>query len=419
MPNKPFRRYENGVLALLSITFGLVFYDRVAITFLFPYVAKELQLSDMQLGMISSALALAWAASGYLVGAFSDRTGNRKTILVMAVVGFSVCTALSGAAVSFAVLLLVRVIMGVFEGPVLPISQSIMAQESSPERRGFNMGVLQNAAGAFLSLIVGPPVTAALAEAFGWRTALYIVAVPGLLMALLLWVYLKSKSVVPARAGAGPVSRPVQPVPLRELLRFRNVWLGVLIACCLVTWMLPQLTFAPIYLMRTRGMSGAEMGLVMSLIGVGSIVLGFVVPWCSDRWGRKPAVVVFSAISALSPLALAYLHAPAVQLGMAIMATFFAAGCFPLVMATIPSETVPANALATSLGLIMGVSEIIGGVLAPTLAGMGADRYGPDFPMLVSSVAAVLAAVLALFLVETAPSKVRKTSALPVWAGGS
>lgn len=405
MQSRSFWRYENGVLALLGTTFGLVFYDRVAITFLFPFITAELHLSNTQLGLISSALALAWAASGYLLGAYSDRSDNKKSILLLSVVGFSACTALSGAAVSFGMLLLIRVLMGIFEGPVLPIAQSVMAAESTPERRGFNMGILQNGAGSVLALIAGPPITAALATEFGWRNALYIVAVPGFVMAALLWIFLKSRRAAPA--GAAVRAAPAAPaVRIRDLLRYRNVWLGALIACCLVTWLLVLLTFTPMYLMQTRGLSASEMGLVMAAIGCASLIWGFCVPLASDRWGRKPAVALFSALSAAAPLVLMLLDAPVGTLAVAAFAGFLATGCFPLVMATIPSETVPPSSVATTLGLIMGVSEIIGGVLAPTLAGMGADVFGSPFPLYVSACAALLAGVLSLFLFETAPRRV-------------
>jgi predicted MFS family arabinose efflux permease len=357
-------------------------------------------------------LALAWAVSGFTLGSYSDRRGNRKLILILSVVGFSLCTALSGAAVSFITLLLVRIVMGLFEGPVLPIAQSVMAAESSPERRGFNMGLLQNAAGCFLSLIIGPPLTAMLATTFGWRDAFYIISVPGLIMAVLLWLFMKKHSATVVEGGAQPTAT-AKSLTVRELLGFRNVWLGIPIACCLVTWLLVLLTFAPVYLMRVRALSAPDMGFVMALIGCGAVLWGFVVPYCSDRFGRKPAIVVFSIVSAIAPLVLAFMPGTVFWLGAAAFATFFAVGCFPLVMATVPSETVPAGSVASALGLIMGLAEIVGGVLAPTLSGVGADAVGLYFPFVVSASGALLAGLLSMFLVETAPKRTKPAKAAP------
>eukprot|EP01031_Cornospumella_fuschlensis_P006802 gene6802-8459_t len=54
-------RYENVLLGVLFLTFGFVFFDRLALSFLFPFMAEELQLGNRHLGMLSSVLALAWA----------------------------------------------------------------------------------------------------------------------------------------------------------------------------------------------------------------------------------------------------------------------------------------------------------------------------------------------------------------------
>jgi hypothetical protein len=72
-------------------------------------------------------------------------------------------------------------------------------------------------------------------------------------------------------------------------------------------------------------------------------------------------------------------------------------------MGTIPSETIPHRLLATSLGLVMGVGEILGGVAAPTLAGMAADEHGLAAPLILQGACAAAGAIFALFLKETAP----------------
>jgi sugar phosphate permease len=56
--------YENRLLAILSLGFGFVFFDRLALSFLFPFISSELHLTNVHLGMLSSVLALTWALSG-------------------------------------------------------------------------------------------------------------------------------------------------------------------------------------------------------------------------------------------------------------------------------------------------------------------------------------------------------------------
>ncbi|MBV9561373.1 MAG: MFS transporter, partial [Bradyrhizobium sp.] len=164
-------KYENLVVILMGAAFGFVFFDRLALSFLAPFIVPELQLSNSQLGALAAGLALTWAIAGYGVGTLSDYLQNRKTLLVCAIVVFSACSIGSGLANSFLTLLAARLVMGLAEGPVLPIAQSIMSAESSEHRRGFNMGVLQNFFSALLSNLAAPLVLVAIGQAYGWRAA--------------------------------------------------------------------------------------------------------------------------------------------------------------------------------------------------------------------------------------------------------
>lgn len=393
--------YENTLLGVLFLTFGFVFFDRLALSFLFPFMADELQLSNRHLGMLSSVLALAWAVSGALVGAWSDRRGVRKPLLIVAVILFSLCSALSGLVTGFLSLLLFRAIMGLAEGPILPLSQSLMVEASSPQRRGLNMGLLQGSAAGLLGAVIGPPVLIALAEAYDWRHAFILSLVPGLLIALLIWRYVHPD---PPRSEPRTNAAPSNGGGHRlALLKSRNIVLCTLISCVFLTWFVILISFTPTFLVKVRDYSPASMGTVMSCLGGAWVLWGFGVPAISDRIGRRPTLVLFSLIAACCPMALLYASAPWI-LGVLMLLTYTGLGCFTLFMATIPAETVPREVMATALGMIMGIGELVGGFVAPTIAGFAADRFGLSIVMWMSCGGAVLAALLALLLKETAPA---------------
>src|SRR6185437_7596138 len=156
--------YQRQLIWTLSITFGVVFFDRNAASFLSPFIARDLGLSFTQVGLLSAGLSLTCALSGTLGGAISDRTGRRKLPLLIAICAFSICSALSGLAASFAALLATRLLMGISEGPILPVSQALLAEESAEENRGHNMGVMQNTGSAFLGSFLTPLVLVAIAQ---------------------------------------------------------------------------------------------------------------------------------------------------------------------------------------------------------------------------------------------------------------
>ncbi|MFL6878561.1 MFS transporter [Pseudomonas marginalis] len=396
--------YENVLLCVLFLTFGFVFFDRLALSFLFPFMAQELNLSNSHLGMLSSVLALAWAISGTLVGAWSDRRGVRKPLLIAAVILFSLCSALSGLVAGFLSLLLFRAIMGLAEGPILPLSQSMMVEASSPHRRGLNMGLLQGSAAGLLGAVIGPPVLIALAEAYGWRHAFIVSLLPGLLIAWLIWRYVRQDE---------PRQAPVNDVKLSghrlALLRSRNIVLCTLISCVFLTWFVILISFTPTFLVSVRGYSAPSMGTIMSCLGAAWVVWGFVVPSISDRIGRRPTLVLFSLVAACCPIALLFAPSPMI-LGVLMVLTFTGLGCFTLFMSTIPAETVPREVMATALGMIMGVGELVGGFVAPTVAGFAADQFGLSIVMWISCGGALLAAGLSLLLKETAPGVLQRRS---------
>jgi MFS family permease len=404
--------YENVLLCVLFLTFGFVFFDRLALSFLFPFMAQELQLSNSHLGMLSSVLALAWAISGTLVGAWSDRRGVRKPLLIAAVILFSLCSALSGLVSGFLSLLLFRAIMGLAEGPILPLSQSMMVEASSPHRRGLNMGLLQGSAAGLLGAVIGPPVLIALAEAYGWRHAFIVSLLPGLLIAWLIWRYVRQDE--PRQA---PVSNVKFSGHRLALLKSRNIVLCTLISCVFLTWFVILISFTPTFLVSVRGYSAPSMGAIMSCLGAAWVVWGFVVPSISDRIGRRPTLVLFSLIAACCPIALLFAPSPMI-LGVLMVLTYTGLGCFTLFMSTIPAETVPREVMATALGMIMGVGELVGGFVAPTVAGFAADRFGLSIAMWISCGGALLAAALSLLLKETAPSVLQRRSRAPSVAQG-
>lgn len=391
--------YENLVMILMGLAFGFVFFDRLALSFLAPFLVPELQLNNTQLGMLASALALTWAIAGYGVGALSDYLGNRKVLLVIAIVVFSACSVISGLATSFLMLLGARLVMGLAEGPVLPIAQSIMAAESSEHRRGFNMGVLQNFLSSLLSYFAAPLILVAIGSAYGWREAFYIAGIPGFIVAILIALFIREpKHSVPVAAhGAGNT------IPLSKMLGYRNIWICTIISCLMVAWLLIQLTFLPIYLVQTRGFSPGVMSIAMSALGVAAAISSIVVPALSDRFGRRPALAVFAFVGVLSPLTTVLFNGPLPAMILLIGLGFLAIGCFSLFMATVPSETIPPAYVATALGFIMGVGEIAGGFAGPGLAGLAADAFGPSTPMWIAAVLGFAASLFCLLLEETAP----------------
>ncbi len=195
------------------------------------------------------------------------------------------------------------------------------------------------------------------------------------------------------------------------MLRHRNMVLCVLMSIVMVAWMVLGWAFLPLFYTKFRHISAGSMGVLMSVLGLSAAFFSFVVPRLSDRFGRRPVVFAFNLIGVGVPLAALYCDSSLYLLGALIFLCWSASGTFPLFMGTIPSETIPARYVATSLGLTVGIGEILGGVGAPAGAGWAADQYGLAAPMLIQAGCALLGALLALGLKETAPRLVDASAA--------
>jgi ACS family hexuronate transporter-like MFS transporter len=397
--------YQVLLTALLSLNFGIVLFDRNAISFLMPFIQPELGLNNTQVGILAGALSLTWAVSALGIGMLADRFGSRKTLLILTTVLFSLCSFLSGIGASFLMLLGARLLMGLAEGGIMPISQSMIATEVAHKHRGAAMGFAQGFGSSLFGSFVAPVVLVAFATAFGWRNAFFLAGVPGLLTALLMFLLIRApRAPVPLHAVKAKHSGS-----MREVLMDRNVVLCVLIGIMLVSYLVVCWAFMPLYLTQVRNYDAQTMGWLMGALGISATIASFGIPALSDYTGRRPLTIIMSVLGLILPLGALYYSGSTWGLAAIFVVGWSVTGIFPLFMATIPSESVAPGLIGSALGICMGVSEIVGGVLSPLIAGSAADRFGLQAPLWMLFGFALVAAILALGLRETAPRALART----------
>lgn len=391
------KRYQWTLITVLSIHFGVVFFDRNAFGNLTPFIVEDMQLSNSQVGYIGGAFAFAWALSGLAMGSISDRFGHRKAILIVSTLVFSLSSVLSGMAPTFIMMLGARMLMGLAEGGIMPITQTLIAAEVAPERRGMAQGITQNLGANVIANWLGPIVIVWMANKYGWREAFYLVALPGFVMALVIALLVRDPKELDNRP------KPTWP-QARRLLADPNILVCALMATLLVAYYVVFAYFMPNFLVQVKGFDPGAMSKIVASMGFGAIAVALFVPGLSDRIGRKPVAVAGGLIGMIMPLGALFIEGSSPWPFYAAFAVgAVVTGVFPLVMATIPSEIVPAGLTATALSIIMGSSEIIGGVLAPPIAGNVADRHGLDAAVWIIVGLSLAVSVCALLLRETAP----------------
>ncbi|HEY4382941.1 MAG TPA: MFS transporter [Ktedonobacteraceae bacterium] len=169
------------VLLIINI---LNYADRAILPAVLPKLQTDLGINDFQAGLLGSSFLFIYAIATLPLGILADR-GTRKNIVAACVGIWSVATALAGMAQNFMQLFFLRSILGIGEAGYAPASLSMIGDLFPREHRGRILSIwsIGNLIGTALGMIVGGQV----AEHFGWRWAFYLVGVPGLIVAFLIW----------------------------------------------------------------------------------------------------------------------------------------------------------------------------------------------------------------------------------------
>ncbi|MFE4242576.1 MFS transporter [Peribacillus butanolivorans] len=403
MGKPKFWTYENKLTVIFFFLIGFVFFDRLAINYLFPMISVDLGLNYTQLGLLGAALALTWSVAGPLGGFISDKVNNKRAMLAILVFAFSVISLLHGLAQSFAMLFVLRLLMGIVEGPLIPQTQSILAMESSERRRGFNLGFTMNTSNALFGSILAPVAIVALATNFDWHMAFYLTIIPGFILSLVILKAVKNPD--PAKYHTMHATKSTEKIKVKDILKLRNIWLSIIVFSLVMTVLMAFQIFGPTYLVQAKGLSDTTMSFVMAAFGVGYALFGFLIPMLSERTGRKSASLVSGLLLILVPLTVVFVDS--VPLMMVLLFIGAAgSGVIGMSMSVIPVESVPLQYSGLAVGLTIGIGEFFGGFLNPMVNGALADIYGIQTPLLVATGAGVLALLFSLFFKETAPAKV-------------
>ena len=395
--------YEWRLVLVLGLAVGLMSFEQQGVSYLMPFIQPFFNLSNTQVGLLSSGYWLSFAISSFAVGSFAEARRQRQFVLTAILALFAILSIGSGLAVSYAVLLVARVVMGALEGPLLAISQSIVALESSPTRRGLNMGFVTGFAANILGWFVAPLLLVQVARTWGWRAGCFVVLIPGLICACAVGALIKEPKTEHAPLEDGSPIRGQS--SLRTIIGYRNVWLCAALCCFFIAFLGLGLSFLPLFYVNVRHFTAPQMASLMGVLGIAAVLYAVLVPFISDRIGRKPVMVIASVLGVMCPMAAVYYTGSTITLALLLFTGWSLSGTASLFMGTIPSETVPAQSVSSAIGFIVAVGVITGGLLAPASAGWCADRWGLQVPLYLEAGCAAAAVLASLALVETSPRK--------------
>ena len=406
----PVSRSVRVTLWILLIVYIFNFIDRQIVNILAEPIARDLDLSDTQIGLMTGlAFALVYTLLGIPIARFADRqTTSRPKVIAIALAVWSAMTALCGLAQNFGQLLLARIGVGVGEAGCTPPAHSLISDMVPPERRSsalafYSLGI---PIGTLLGMIIG----GTLADYVGWREAFVIVGLPGVALALVVWFVIKDPRQADATAILRGKNQPAA-LPLGEALRevmLSRAFVLLLFAGSAAAFLAyGKTTWTTIFFQRTHGMSPGEVGLWFGLLGGVAGILGtWLGGYLADRFGAINRRHVLSApaigMALAVPLALLAYQAPSWPMALALLflPTMFNSFYYgPTYSAA--QGLVPVRARAIAAAALLFFQNLIGLGLGPLFFGMLSDwlqpTYGADSVRYVLYGAAVLGLVPAFF----------------------
>lgn len=384
------------VFALLFLTQLVVIMDRMASHFLGPFLVRDLHLTPPQVGTLAAATGVCWAVSALGFGIVADRVG-RRAVLIPSVLVFSLCSVLSAFARDFSELLVARALLGLAEGPCFAVTMALAEAWAPSGQRARWIGRV-NSAGP-LAACITPLFVTQVALWWNWRIGFLAVALPGLVLAGMLWrhVHEPTSASTGQRAHAGGNAYTV--------FANRQLWWCLVGAFGLVASVIPFIVFAPLYLTQNVGLDAATSGSLMSAVGLGGVLWSFFGTGLADRLGRRRALVLLGALNVMQVVLFLVpgLLARPMLLGAAALLCASGPAVGALVMAVLPADIAGRRDAATAIGFVGIGAELVGGSLAPVLAGALAGQQGLASALWLAVGGGLLVLCVAMRLRETAP----------------
>jgi len=384
------KRYRTYVLSALTLIYIMNFIDRGLLAVVGPDLVPELGISDTQFGLLTGfGFALLYTIVGIPLARYAD-AANRVWIMTVCVALWSLMTVLCGLAAeitigsvtigAFWVLLMCRVGVGIGEAGCTPPANSLIADYYLPRDRSQALGVYAMGVtlGGMFANLIGGWVT----DAFDWRTAFFVVGLPGLLIALVFKLTVKE----PPRGFTDPKgSRSSEPVSLGEAIRELTTkpafWLMTAGATVAAFCGYGISSFQSIFLVRTHGITTGEAAIwINTPVALSAAIGTFVTGWLATRlYKSHPGAIAWMPAIGLALSVPFYVFAFTTQnlllaaIGL-IIGGFVKYG-YIAAQYTIGQGVVSMRVRAMAIAVLLFIANLIGYGFGPLFIGYTSDIF--------------------------------------------
>ena len=364
--------YSNYVFVLLFLLYMFDYIDRMVVTSMFTSIERDWGITHTQSGLLVSAVYWAIVLLTFPVSILVDRWSRTKTIGVMAII-WSLATALCALTGNFVQLFMARILIGVGEAGYAPGGSAMISGLYPLDKRAKMIGIWNAAIplGSAIGVLLGGMIAVHL----GWKHAFGIVAIPGLIVAIL-FLFVKDYKTVDLSFvdKTNNMIKMERKDMVREFLTRPSVIFTYFGMAAVVFVTTSLLTWLPTYFEKVRGVpqdkAGQMASIVMMLAIVGAPLGGIL----TDRWRRTKdnARLLFPALTTLLAaivlfIALALLKGSVQYIVLLLFGTLvlmFISGA-----AAVTQDVIHPGLRATSYAIAVVVQNLLGASMAPIVIG--------------------------------------------------
>lgn len=361
-----------GTALFLLTTLNLFnFIDRYILPGVQPLVQKEFGINDAQIGLLTTAFFFTYMFAAPLTGWLGDRF-PRKPLIIAGALLWSVATLYTARVHSYETLLIRHAIVGIGEATFSIFAPALLADyyPESERNRVLSVFYVTIPVGGALGYVTG----GVLGQHYGWRAPFFVAALPGVLIALGFYLFVRE----PKRGSADKLAPTLDRSTLSGLIRNPAFWTATL-GLSMWTFAVGGIsTFLPTFFVRFASMSVGKAGTVTGGLTVVDGLLGTIIGgWLAQIWLRRNprALYLLSAwgsILAIPFVALVIFGPRSTLIPGSIAAEFFLfLSTGPINAAIVNSVAAPIRATAISVNLF--IIHALGDAFSPHLIGVLSD----------------------------------------------
>jgi sugar phosphate permease len=378
-------RWSYSLTLLTVCWFGwiCIYLTKSVVPPLLPVLSAEWGMSHAQAGMLETAYLLGYIVVKVPAGMLAERMGARR-VLAVGILGYAASTALMGLAGGFIAAIMLRFLVGFFQGVHLPVANALLSERFGA-KQGRAIGFHES--GPNVGNALAYPLAVAIASAFSWQWAFILLSIPAFVLAAATYALVREEPREAINSERGTVGGLRAYIWLLAPLTLAYSAYGL----CLQS----LFTFTPSFLVEYQGMDLATAGFLATLLPAAGFFAKVSSGFVSERVGRRATICSATLVTGATVGLLTVVHGDALIAALFIVMGLGMYVFSPVIYSTITSS-LPSGLKSVALGVVTIFGNLVG-AFSTSIVGALIDAGGYRTALLSMSGITLVTTVVVFF----------------------